>query len=202
MASCVHLHDIELCLQTVFPSVFHIKSHFLEKYKVVNQKIPHICNKNLIGMYIFGGCSMYSEGEEQLLFCWEVVSVFETCLPSDNSGPKRVLSLIQPSTQTWENGWVGIRWFSWNSQNGLGFAIYVSGSVSIEFLCWEVSFSVRLIFFFCIPWVNKLLVTCEKQIPPTKNARRECYWNRRVSNKSLPKYRFWNQGRVLDQLHW
>lgn len=92
--------------------------------------------------------------------------------------------------------------FFWKSQNGLGFVIYVSGFVSNEFLCWEVSFFLCLTFYFCIPWVNKLLVTCEKQIPPTKTAKRESYWNRRVSNKSLPKHRFWKQGRVLDQLHW
>jgi len=48
-------------------------------------------------------------------------------------------------------------------------------SVSTEFLCWEVSFFLHLFFYFCIAWVNKLLVTCEKQIPPTKTAKRESY---------------------------
>lgn len=52
----------------------------------------------------------------------------------------------------------------WNGQNGLDFNIYVLSLVFAAFLHWKILFGLHLNFYICIPWVNKLLVTFEKQI--------------------------------------
>lgn len=68
-------------------------------------------------------------------------------------------------------------------------------------------FWLQLNFYVCIPWVNKLPVTFEKQIPlnklKSKVVKRYSYQNCRASKRKIQENGvLWECNRMLDQLHW
>lgn len=169
VASCVHICELELCLRTAFPPVFHIKSYVLEKDQVIDQKIAHISNKNSVRTYIFLGCATHSEWEEWLPFCWQLVAVFKGCLPIDISGPKsvpvwKIVSFVLYTTHNSNlRKWLsGNFWVFETVKMVWALASKFPVQFLLHFYVGMTLFWLHLNFYICIPWLNKLPVTFEK----------------------------------------
>lgn len=140
------------------------------------------------------------------------MAVFKGCLPIYINGPKsllvwRIVSFVLCTTHN-----SNLR--TWLSESALGFEMVkmvwaLASKFQIQFLLHfyvgMTLFWLHLNFYICIPRVNKLPATFEKQIPlnklKNKVAKRYSYWNCRASKRSLLKHSFWECDKVLDQLH-